>query len=366
MKHASSDSPVALERRLTILSWPARSNARDNSFTQRLSDAVESAGAAVHEFSVREALRGQYDVLHVHWPEGVLKRTGPITGLARATAVIGTLFWARFVRRRPTVWTVHNLAPHDMNRPKTVALLRWGLGVGISGYIHLSTASLAPLSELIPRSRNRPQVVIPHGRYDGEFVPTESREQTRAALGAAADDLLVVYAGRVERYKGALELVEAAASSRNTQLRLALLGASSDSAYATEIRVAADADSRIIVRDERLESSDLANAIAAADLVVYPYRAILNSGSVLPPLEFDTRVLAPAVGSIPEMSARVGADWLQTYVPPLDAAMLDLALSAPRPSAAPRLGSLEWSAIAADTIEFYERLWGEKTRGESK
>lgn len=341
---------------LTVLAWPSRVNAADNTYTSRLSSSLEQYGVQVDEFSIPKALFGHYDLIHVHWPEGVLKKRGRLVGAARVVAVVSVLFVARFLRRRRVVWTVHNLEPHDLNRPHSLALLRCGLGLLVDGYIHLSHVSEPILARVVPKSVGKRRSVIPIGRYSGEFSPLNNRADTRRTYGVGQRNTLVVFAGQVAPYKGALELAQVAHASPDAELRLVIAGRSIDREYANEINELAAQDTRISFLDERLDSGGLADIMYAADLVAYPYRTILNSASILAPLETRTPVLAPAVGAISEMSDRVGRDWIRTYVQPLTDAKLSLALSMPLTSPEPDLSTLEWSEIGRATLSFYRSV----------
>jgi hypothetical protein len=62
-----------------------------------------------------------------------------------------------------------------------------------------------------------------------------------------------------------------------------------------------------------LDDAELEAAIDGADAVVLPYKTIMNSGSALLALSRNRPVLAPNVGSLPEVRECVGADWLYLY-----------------------------------------------------
>ncbi|WP_166784328.1 glycosyltransferase [Cryobacterium gelidum] len=251
------------------------------------------------------------------------------------------------------MWTVHNLRPHDLDRRASLALLRVGLGFTVGGYIHLSSASAPILSKIITRSKQSLQAVIPIGRYSGEFFPSEPRETTRARHEIFGENPLVVFVGQVARYKGVLDLAQVVHASTNKELRLIIAGRCADRDYAQEIECIASADSRIQFNDERLGSTGFANLMQAADVVAYPYTSILNSASVLPPLETRTRVLAPRIGAIPEMSKTVGEDWIITYEQPLTGSAIDEALRTASLKGSPDLTALEWPKIGIDTKAFY-------------
>jgi beta-1,4-mannosyltransferase len=107
------------------------------------------------------------------------------------------------------------------------------------------------------------------------------------------------------------------------------------------------------VRDDRLQLF-----FNAADLIVLPYRQILNSGSALLALSFNRPVLAPAIGSLPELAQTVGGHWMQLYKGDLETGELQNALEVSR-SLRDQLVPLEpfdWERIAVDTKRFYLEL----------
>jgi beta-1,4-mannosyltransferase len=95
----------------------------------------------------------------------------------------------------------------------------------------------------------------------------------------------------------------------------------------------------------------------AADLVVLPYREILNSGSALLALSFDCPILVPLRGTLGELQAQVGKDWVRAYTGEMTAAHIEdamhWALNTPRPHQAP-LQALDWQELAQQTVHAYK------------
>src|SRR4051812_16594071 len=88
-----------------VLAWPAFKPETGNPYSALLAGALERRGASVDEFSPARALRGRYDVWHLHWPERAASR------LVRVL-VFGALVLVARSRRTRVVWTVHNLDGH--------------------------------------------------------------------------------------------------------------------------------------------------------------------------------------------------------------------------------------------------------------
>ncbi|OZA27617.1 MAG: hypothetical protein B7X93_08800, partial [Hydrogenophilales bacterium 17-61-9] len=96
------------------------------------------------------------------------------------------------------------------------------------------------------------------------------------------------------------------------------------------------------------------------DLVVLPYRKILNSGSALMALSVGKHVVAPAIGSMRSLQRDVGAAALTLFEGPFDAEVLRTAIDRVRSSrvASPDLGAYEWPYLGAQTARFYRDLVG--------
>jgi glycosyltransferase involved in cell wall biosynthesis len=112
---------------------------------------------------------------------------------------------------------------------------------------------------------------------------------------------------------------------------------------------------RVSTLDAPVDDAQLVDVIAAADLLVFPYRDVLHSGSVILALGFGRPVLAPDLGSLPELQGQIGERWLRLYEPPLTAEDLTSALGwlrEPRPMA-PVVSELSWTDIASRVVPLY-------------
>jgi len=128
---------------------------------------------------------------------------------------------------------------------------------------------------------------------------------------------------------------------------------------AEELQTLSAGDDRISLDLKFIPDQDVPVYFGAADAVVLPFDSILNSGSVLLGLSFNRVVLAPRLGALPEIQARVGRPWLQLYDGGLTTKML-LDLRAPHAGpaseeAGPDLSAFDWNSIADRTLEFYRQ-----------
>ena len=90
-----------------------------------------------------------------------------------------------------------------------------------------------------------------------------------------------------------------------------------------------------------------------------PFSDIMHSGSAMLALSFNKPVLVPARGSLPELQARVGAEWVRTYEGELTPAVLTAAVAWAKSSdrkLRPDLSSFEWPQIVQATVGLYSRI----------
>ena len=338
---------------IRVLAWPRKT--ADNPYVELLYQALSAEGIVAREFSIRDALFGRYDAVHVHWPEGIISGRGAISAVIASSAQFVVLGWARHVRRKTVLWTVHNLKPHAVAPRLGELVVYAGLRASISASICLSEFSRSEANRVFPWLAGRPQIVSLHGRYGASLQSEPDRSEIRTGLGVSENEFLIAFVGRMEPYKGPDLLADAFdASLSSGTVRLLFAGRIPASAYGEELRATL---SRVgaIVEDSQLSDERFADLVRAADLVVYPYRRILNSGSILMPLEYGTPVLSPAEGSIPEMASLIGEDWLRTYERPLTAKVLAAGVARPA-SGSPNLEVLDWGVIARSLARFIRQL----------
>lgn len=95
--------------------------------------------------------------------------------------------------------------------------------------------------------------------------------------------------------------------------------------------------------------------VGASDVVVLPFRSVLNSGSVFLALSFNRAVLAPNLGALPEIQSHVGARWVTLYDGQLTTEHLLQAMGAARidEHETVDLSAYDWTSISQSTAELY-------------
>jgi len=213
---------------------------------------------------------------------------GPSLGTAARRARRGT--------RPKRIFLCHNVEPHEAT-PLDHALASYGLGAADGFLVH----ARAEAARLEPRAHGRPIRVHPHPSYEIFHRGAPSRDEARARIGASGRVLL--FFGYVRPYKGLADLLEALRRARpDSWDRLFLVG----EFYEPRDRYAAWLDdpalrAKITVVDRYVPNEEVRTYMAAADLVVLPYRSATGSGIAQVAFGAGVPVIATRTGGLEDV-----------------------------------------------------------------
>jgi beta-1,4-mannosyltransferase len=345
-----------------VIANPAFCNRSENSYNCSLYQALVNLGVEVLESSPQTLLRQRSDIWHIHWPEGFLNSSNRLKVLTKLGVLLGLITWAK-QRGTKLVWTVHNLQSHEQYYPR---LERWFwqyFTPRLDGYISLSQAGLATAQERFPALKYKPGFVIPHGHYRDEYPPPTDRHtaqsSARTQLGLPQDATVILFFGRIRAYKNVAQLIQLFSQIQQPNLRLNIAGRPEPIALKVELEQLIASDDRIQAHLDFVPQAQTATHFAAADLVVLPYREILNSGTALLALSLNCPVFVPQRGSMGELQQLVGDTWVKTYSGDLTVAALtaaiDWAKTTHRSPIAP-LDAFDATTIAQQTLNAYNQI----------
>ena len=343
---------------LRVLAWPAFRKRAANPHAALLCEQLRAQGVAVADWTPARAALGRADLWHLHHPDTVLYPRSLLRSLA------GTLIFAALLalaRRRGTriLWTVHDLGSHDRLHPRLEAWF-WRFFVPrVDAWIGLSERSRDLVGERFPELRRRASFVVAHGHYRDAYPQRCARGAARRALGLPGAARVMLHFGLLRPYKNVPLLIERFRQLAGDDHRLLIAGRPYDAAIRRAVERAAAGDARIALRLSWVPPDEVAQLFAACDLVVLPYRRILNSGAALLALSCGRPVLAPDLGAMRDLQDGVGEAWVRLYRDGLSAAELAAAArwasATPRP-AAPDLGGRDWRELARETRAIYAKL----------
>jgi beta-1,4-mannosyltransferase len=293
----------------------------------------------VRFFSWRTALRERYDVLHVHWPELLIRDSRRPWLRPVRRRLLDLLLLRLRLQQIPLVWTAHNVHPHETGTASEQRSLR-RFTRAIDLVVRLNPAS--------PVTAGRTDVTIPHGHYRQRFsqYPQPGAEPGR-----------LLYFGIIRPYKGIDTLLDAFSRVPGEGLRLRVVGKPHEG-QAEMVEAAGARDARISSLLRYVDDDVLVEEIRRAQLVVLPYRGVMhNSGSLLAALSLDRPVLVPASATNAALAEEIGPGWVLQYQGDLTPEVLRDAIerTTDLPPGGPRLDDRDWDEVGRRHADAYRR-----------
>lgn len=192
------------------------------------------------------------------------------------------------------ILTAHNALPHETS---SLDVLFNSIWYRLISRFHVLTAHTgATLARQFGVRKERIDV-IPHGNYQLFKMRSTDEPVTlcRADFGVSASDVLFLFFGLIRTYKGVDLLVEAFASldpSLNTKL---IIAGDGDADLVEDLRQLISArklGSRVLVEHRRIPDAELSSLLRMADVVVFPYRHISQSGALLLAMTYGKAIIA--------------------------------------------------------------------------
>jgi beta-1,4-mannosyltransferase len=310
---------------------------------------------ALDQYTRRALVRDRWDVVHMHWPEWVVRQDNAARAWSDACIDLALLEQAR---RRGAIlaWTAHDLRPHDTQESRVLGWFMERFVRQVDCLFALSERSLEEVEAEYPALAPRLTTVVPHGHYRRAYPdPGITPEEAKRSLGLPPDAEVLLFFGQIRPYKDVPRLIESFRATSVPGALLVVAGRPIDEHVAREVIASAAPDGRVHLHLERVDDADVHRYFRACRSVILPYRNILNSGAALLALSFDRPVVVPALGSLVELQEHVGSGWVSTFDPPLRPGVLERALTVPPPAAAPKLDRYAWPDIGRSTVNAYRR-----------
>ncbi len=236
----------------------------------------------------------------------------------------------RMLRRGKIIFICHNVVPHE--RSPIDRILSLTAFSAAHGFVVQSKEDQSNLSKIRPRA----QVAInPHPIYDFFARGNITKEEARAAVGAAPGPLLLFF-GYIRPYKGLKHLIEAMPTIlERLECTLLVVGEFyEDSGPYYNLVEELDLTEKVRFVDRYVGNEEVESFFLASDLVVLPYISATQSGIVQISIAFDRPVIVTDVGGLPEV---VSVGKTGFIVPP----------EAPE-------------ALAGAVVKFFEGGWAER------
>lgn len=349
-----SDNSSAAPQRLSVAFTPVYANPYQHLLTAAL---VRLGVEVAHHRRLPSAswLRSsapRISVLHLHWLYGLY--------MARLrTPLQATVFlhWLGRAQRLGygLVWTVHNILPHRRPLPP---LHRWIRRVVVSRADAIITHCRWAREEILRRFPTKAPVhVIPLGNYVGVYPFDMTRDAVRAELGIESDAFVYLALGNIARYKGLETLVDEFSRRSRPDERLVIAGRDRDRRLVRRLSAAAAAQDRITVHPGFIPDDRMQVFLAAADVLVCPFKEVLGSSSLILGMSYGLPVIAPAMGCLPELVTPEAGSLYDPSDPGALGKTLEAArnwdLSAKGATSRSIADGQTWDQIARQTIDVY-------------
>jgi hypothetical protein len=292
-----------------------------NRFLVDLNSALEKHGAVVHSPDAFWNREGDFDVVHLHFPEYLTfeieaaYKQGLTDELIAATAE--RLAW--WGQRAKLVITRHVLLPHDAVRDPQWEKMYETVYRHVHGVVHFANASVTEFQE---RYRNTAFVhglpahaVVPHHNY-ASLPNNISRDEARRELGIAADRQVMLVFGGI-RNLDERDLILNTFQGLRAPRKLLLVSRWKETlANVRWVRL------KHWLRDlQRLyrrlhpqyhfnysfvEEEDAQSYVNAADVLFIPRLKVLNSGNVTMGMTFGRVVVGPDSWDVGELLRATG------------------------------------------------------------
>lgn len=343
--------------------FPKTSDLSGNPYWPRLQAELESLGV---EFETSHASywttrrwllnhRRIVDVLHFHFIQPQYMGPDERASLRRLLKFTSDLVLARLLGYR-IVWTVHDLMPTWPKEPRWVERLARYV---IAWLAHDVIVHCHEARRLVQHTFGRSHQiwVMPLPSYADAHPNQVTQAEARVRLGIPLDSHVIGFIGGIRPNKGLEDLIAAFQRTEANALLLIAGRPWPPESYVKQIRRLTDENPRIMLQLQNISDEEMQIYLNAADVLVFPFRHVLTSSSVILALSFGRPAIVPRLGCLPEL---VGPNAGFIYEPGSVEGLVEAIEQATRADltaigavAAQRVTAYRWSDLARDTLGVY-------------
>lgn len=343
---------------MKILASPAFSNEKINPYNSLLYREIVGLGSEVSEYTHSKAIFKKFDVIHFHWPDGYINKKSLLKMWQRISVFVAVIMSAK-LKGSKIVWTVHNVVPHDAFHPTlSKYFMRWFVSQ-CDGLIFMSEEGKQTFFNLYGPNKNLQYQIIPHGHYRNSYPASIDKDEARKLLSLKSDKKIILSLGMIKPYKNIDGLIKTFNITDFDDYELVVAGKPETSELSDELKRLSQNAGNIHLFLKFIPDNEVNIYLSAADILILPYNAILNSGALLLALSFNKPVIAPHMGAIIALQKELGQEWIYSFKGELDSKSLLEALSffgsTYRSDICP-LDNYNWDRLAHSTLAFYTTL----------
>jgi len=234
-------------------------------------------------------------VFHLHWTRVFQAGAESEEGARAQTAARLRRIEDYLGRGGHLLWSVHEWLPHDCEFPDVEVELRNRL-VELATAVHvLHGSTIDEVAGLYPLDPAK-TFVVDHPLYTGVYPDYVARDAARRLLGVDDDEVLLVGFGAIRPYKGFDRLARAVPRLRaetGLRVRAIIAGPTYKTIDNQDLVDLVEATEGVSMSGRPVPDAHVQVLFRAADVVVLPYRKVLNSGVLMLALTFGCRSVAP-------------------------------------------------------------------------
>lgn len=302
---------------------------------------------------------GAISIVHLHWIEFYIKSPYKLATILACLLFLIDILILRLMGIK-MVWTVHNLVSHNSEFPQLEIWLRSYLSKFVDHLIFHNQSSLELVKKDHPINLKKVRV-IPHGNYRTVYGSPVDSQNARQELDLPLTGRIYLNLGYLKPYKGLEKLLSVWTqhSQQFPEDTLLIAGKPVHEAYALELTQQASQQNNVKLRLEFIEDSKISVFFSASDVVIFPFKKILTSGSLILAMSYNKPIIAPKLGGIAETLGRAG----KLLYDPKDPEGLQKALQQSTEINLHRLSEqvkkecdrLNWEEIATHTKNLYKK-----------
>ena len=344
--------------------FPKTSELSGNPYWIRLQEVLEAEGVEFETshssfwLTRRWLLDNRRDVavLHFHFIQPQYTGSNNRVSPRRLFKFISDLILARLLGYH-LVWTLHDLMPTWPKEPQWLeSLARVAMAMLAQDVIVHCREAQRLLALNFRRSWG--VTVLPLPSYLDEYPNDISPTEARSRLQIIPDRFVYAFIGGIRPNKGLEELIKAFSQIEDPQALLLIAGKTwPPDEYIKSLENLASGDGRILLRAEEIPDNEMQNYLKAADIIVFPFKRVLTSSSVILAMSFGRPVIVPRLGCPPELVGNDAGILYDPDDPPALSLALRQALStdliAMGVCAAEKVNIHNWEDLARETLEIY-------------
>ena len=256
------------------------------------------------------------------------------------------------------VWTVHDYISHDTQFPGLDLWARQQLVKLVDRVISLNQNNLETIASNYKFNPAKATVTL-HGHYRDFYHSPVELTKARKELSLPETGRLYLNLGVLRPYKGIENVLQVWRENQDIFANdtLLIVGKPVDKNYLQKLQNLAKGIRGVMIYPQFIENSKLHLYYSAANVVVSPFKKILNSGSFMLAMSFGKPVIAPRLGGLLE----VAGDADELLYNPEDEAGLQKAMQKSTEIDLEQLSKLvekacdrlDWTLISKQTLEVY-------------